>query len=54
MGDTIDDVIKSLLVSINHIKANSNKCHLITNKLSCMNLKIENINVENNTYQKTT
>ena len=28
------------------MKANSNKCHLITNKQSCMNLNIRNINTE--------
>lgn len=33
------------------MKANSNKCYLITNKQSCMNLKIENINIEKNTCE---
>ena len=34
------------------MKANSNKSHLITNKQSCMNLKIENINIENRTCER--
>ena len=33
----------------NQIKANSDKCHLITSKQSCMNPKIGNINTENST-----
>ena len=58
LGDSIDDVIKSLeddsidMVKWfldNQIKANSDKCHLITSKQSCMNLKIGNINIENST-----
>ena len=34
------------------MKANSDKCHLITRKQSCVNLKIENINIENSTCEK--
>ena len=34
------------------MNANSDKCHLITSKQSCMNLKIGNINIENNTCEK--
>ena len=34
------------------MKANSNKCHLNTNKQSCMNLKIGNKNIENSTCEK--
>ena len=34
------------------MKANSNKCHLITSKQSCVNLKTVNINIENNTFKK--
>ena len=34
------------------MKANSDKCHLITSKQSCMNLKIGNINIENTTCEK--
>ena len=34
------------------MKANSDKCHLITSKQSCVNLKIGNINIENNTCEK--
>ena len=33
----------------NQMKRNSNKCHFITNKQSCMYLKIGNINIENST-----
>ena len=60
-GDSIDNVIKSLEVDSinlfkwfldNQMKANSDKCHLITSKLSCMNLKIGDINIENSTCQK--
>ena len=36
----------------NQMNANSDKCHLITSKQSCMNLKIGNINIENNTCEK--
>ena len=58
-GDGIDDAIKSLGDFINllkclldnQIKANSDKCHLITSKQSCMNLKIGNINTENSTCE---
>ena len=46
-GDSIDYVIKSSdSINLfkwfldNQVKANSDKCHLITSKLSCMNLKI--------------
>ena len=34
------------------MKVNSNKCHLITNKQSCINLKIENADIENSTCEK--
>ena len=34
------------------MKANSNKCQLITNKQSRMNLKLGNISIENSTYEK--
>ena len=34
------------------MKANNDKCHLITSKQSCMNLKIGNINIENSTCEK--
>ena len=34
------------------MKVNSNKCHLITNKQSCINLKIENVDIENSTCEK--
>ena len=34
------------------MKANSDKCHLITSKQSCVNLKIESINIESSTCQK--
>ena len=36
----------------NRIKANSNKCHLITSKKSRMNLKIGSINIENSACEK--
>ena len=61
LGDSIDDVIKSLEDhSVNlyqwfldsQKKANSDKCHLITSKQSCMNLKTGNINIENSTCEK--
>ena len=61
MGDSIDDVIKSpeddsiILFKCfldNQVKANSDKCHIIASKQSCMNLKIGNINIENSTYEK--
>ena len=48
-GESIDDVIKSLeddSINLfkwfldNQMKANSDKCHLITSTLSCINLKI--------------
>ena len=31
---------------------NSDKCHLITSKQSCMNLKIGDVNIENSTCEK--
>ena len=34
------------------MKANSDKCHLITSQQSCVSLKIENINIENSTCEK--
>ena len=52
-GDSIDYVIKSSegdSINLfkwfldNQVKANSDKCHLITSKLSCMNIKIGHIN----------
>ena len=61
LGDSIDDVIKSLeddsinffkWFLYNQIKANSDKCHLITSKQSCMNLKTGNINIENGACKK--
>ena len=61
LGDNIDDIIKSLEVDSinlfkwfldNQMKANSEKCHLITSKQSCVNLKIWNINIENSTCEK--
>ena len=61
MGDSIDDVIKSLeddSINLfkwfidNQMNANSDKCHFITSKQSCMNLKIGNINIENSTCEK--
>ena len=61
MGDSIDDVIKSLEDdSINlfkwfldkQMKENRDKCRLITSKRSCRNLKIGNINIENSTCKK--
>ena len=61
LEDSIDDVIKSLeddsinffkWFLYNQIKANSDKCHLITSKQSCMNLIIGNINIENSACEK--
>ena len=61
LGDSIDDVFKSLeddSINLlkwfldNQMKANNDKCHLITSKQSCMNLKIGNINIENSTCEK--
>ena len=61
LGDRIDDVIKSLeddSINLlkwflgNQMKANNDKCHLITSKQSCMNLKIGNIKIENSTCEK--
>ena len=60
-GDSIVDVITSLeddSINLfkwfldNQMKANSNKCHLITNKQSCMNLSVGNINTENSSCEK--
>ena len=34
------------------MKANSDKCHLISSKQICMNLKIGNLNIENSTCEK--
>ena len=60
-GESIDGVIKSLEDdSINlfkwfldkQMKANSDKCQLITRKQSCINLKIGNINIKNSTCEK--
>ena len=59
-GDSIENVIKSLeddSINLfkwfldNQMKANSNKCHLITNKQNCMDLKIGNMNIENSTMK---
>ena len=56
LGDRIDGVIKSLeddSINLlkwfldNQMKAKSDKCHLITSKQSCMNLKLGNMNIEN-------
>ena len=61
LEDSIDDVIKSLeddSINLfkwfpdNQMKANRNKCHLITSKQCCTNLKIGNINIENSTCGK--
>ena len=50
LWDSIDDKIKSLE---EHIQPNeSDKCHLITSKQSCMILKTGNINIENSTCEK--
>ena len=58
---SIYDVIKSLEDNSknlfkcfldNQMKADSDKCHLIASKQSCMNLKIGNINIENSTCAK--
>ena len=60
-GDSINDIINSPeddSINLfkwflgNQLRRNSNKCHLITNKQSCMNLKIGNINIENKTCKK--
>ena len=60
LGDGIDDVIKSLeddSINLfkwfpdNQMKANSDQCHLITSRQSCMNLKIGNINIEDSTCE---
>ena len=60
-GDGLDDFNKSLedgsinaskLFLNNQMKANSNKCHLITSKQSCIILKIGKINIENSTCEK--
>ena len=61
LGDNIDDIIKSLeddSINLfkwfldNQMKANSDKCHLITSKQSCINLKIGNINIKNSACEK--
>ena len=61
LGDSIDDIIKLLqdgFINLfkwfleNQMKANSDKCHLITSQQSCVSLKIENINIENSTCEK--
>ena len=61
LGDSIDDIIKLLqdgFINLfkwfleNQLKANSDKCHLITSQQSCVSLKIENINIENSTCEK--
>ena len=61
-GDSTDDVIKSPeddSINLfkwfldNQVKANSDKCHRIASKQSCMNLKIGNINIENSTCEQT-
>ena len=52
---SVDDVIKSLENDSNNLFKwflDSNKCHLITSKQSCRNLKIRNINNENSTCEK--
>ena len=55
LGDSIDDVIKCLeddSINLfkwfldNQMKANCDKCHRITSKKSCMNLRIRNMNIE--------
>ena len=60
-GDIIANIIKSLeddFINLskwfldNQRKENGNKCHFITNKQSCMNLKIGNMNIENSTCKK--
>ena len=61
LGDNIDDIIKSLeddSINLfkwfldNQMKANCDKCHLITSKKSCTNLKIRNMNIENVVWEK--
>ena len=61
LGDSIDDVFKSLeddSINLlkwfldNQMKAKSDKCHLITSKQSCMNLKLGNMNIENSNWEK--
>ena len=61
LRDSIDDVIKLLEDDSmnlfkwfldNQMKANSDKCHLITSKRSFINLKIGNINIKNSTCEK--
>ena len=58
LGNRIDDLLDSLeddFINLfkylldNQMKANSNRCNLITNKQSCISLKIGNLNFENNT-----
>ena len=61
LGDSIDDVFKSLeddSINLlkwfldNQMKAKSDKCHLITSKQGCMNLKLGNMNTENSNWEK--
>ena len=61
LGDSIDDVFKSLeddSINLlkwfldNQMKAKSDKCHLITSKQNCMNLKLGNMNIENSNCEK--
>ena len=53
MSSLEDDSINSFKWFLdNEIKEYSNKCHLITNKQSRMNLKMANINIGNSTYEK--
>ena len=60
-GDSIDDVIKSLeddSINLfkwfldNKMKGNSDEYHLITSKLSCVNLKLVDVNIKNSTCEK--
>ena len=59
--DHTDKVIKSIeddsinlfkLFLDNQMKASSDKCHLVTGKLSCINLEIRDINIENRDGEK--
>ena len=61
LGYSIDNVIKSLeddYINLfkwlldNQMQANRNKCHPITSKESCINLKIGNIHIENSACEK--
>ena len=60
-GDSTDKVIKSIeddsinlfkLFLDNQMKASSDKCHLVTGKLSCINLEIRDTNIENRDGEK--